>query len=387
MIKKIYKWLRKHKRYKTVILYGGAGAGKSYTLAHFLLFDIAMRLADKRILITRKTNPSLRLTTYRLFLDLLSNYQIPHELIRSEQTIILPNGTQIIFRGMDDPEKVKSAEFNYIWMEEATEFTFQDYQILRMRLRRATSHKNQIFLTFNPVSPQSWIYSEFFEKDHWGVAKLQVTYKDNPFLDDDYKAILEGLREEDETLYKIYTLGEFATPVNLIYTNWTVSDDIPEGFDEIIYGVDFGYNNPTAVLKIGIKDRDVYVLDEIYRTKMTNADLIEALKDFVHDRSALMYCDSAEPNRIEELYRAGFNAHPSDKSVKDGIDFVKRHKIVLSSKCVNTIKELKNYKWKEDKNGNILDEPVKFMNHACDALRYAVYTHLGKQQKTDIIFV
>lgn len=160
---------------------------------------------------------------------------------------------------------------------------------------------------------------------------------------------------------------------------------MPESFDEIIYGIDFGYNNPTACLKIEIKDQEVWIVDEIYKTHLTNADLIEELKSFVNEKSAYMYCDSAEPNRIEEISRAGFNAMPADKSVKDGIDFVKRQKLHIYKNCVNTIKEIKNYKWKEDKNGNVLDEPVKFLDHSMDAMRYAIYTHL-KEYEPLIIF-
>jgi len=374
---KIYKWLREHKRYKTVILYGGAGAGKSYTLAQFLLFDIALQLPNKRLLITRKTNPSLRLTTYQLMRDMLRDYQIPHQLLKSEQTVILDNDTRIVFRGMDDPEKIKSAEFNYIWLEEANEFTIMDYQILRMRLRRATKHKNQMYLTFNPVS--SWIYKEFFEKEHWDVAKLQVTHWDNPFLDDDYRQILEGLQEEDETLYKIYALGEFAEPKNLIYTKYRIEMQAPAEFDEVIYGLDFGYNNPSVCLRIGIKDREIWIVDELYKTHLTNSDLIELLKTFIRERNAPIYCDSSEPQRIKEIKQAGFNAWPSQKDVKVGIDFVKRQKLHILQHCENTLKEIRTYKWKEDSEGNVLDEPVKFADHAMDALRYAVFTHLEKR--------
>ena len=236
-----------------------------------------------------------------------------------------------------------------------------------------------MYLTYNPISVQNWVYKFFFEQKQDDTAIMHVTYKDNPFLDKEYVKTLKALINQDKTYYEIYTLGKFAVPLNLIYTNWKIVREVPRSFDEIIYGVDFGYNNPTAVIKIGIRDNEIYILDEIYQTRMTNADLIEALKTFIHDRNAPLYCDSAEPNRIEELYRAGFNALASDKSVKDGIDFVKRFRLHVNERCVNFIKEIQNYKWKEDKNGNILDEPVKFMDHLLDAMRYAIYTHLGKQ--------
>ena len=150
---------------------------------------------------------------------------------------------------------------------------------------------------------------------------------------------------------------------------------MPEQFDEIIYGLDFGYNNPSALVEIGIRDENAYILSELYESKLTNADLIEKLKSLIANKNAPVYADAAEPQRIEEITRAGFNIHPADKSVKDGIDYVKRQKILISPECDNAIAEFNTYKWKEDRNGNVLDEPVKFRDHLMDAMRYALYTH------------
>lgn len=183
---------------------------------------------------------------------------------------------------------------------------------------------------------------------------------------------MERLIEQDMRYYKIYVEGEFADLEHLIFHNFQIVSVLPSEFDEIIYGVDFGFNNPSAVLKIGLKDGDVYVLDEIYRQYLTNADLIELLKTFVHDKRAVLYCDSAEPQRIEELRRAGFSAQASNKNVKDGIDFLKRRTIYIAKHCTNTLREIRTYSWKHDVEGNVTDEPVKFGDHTMDALRYAI---------------
>jgi len=375
VIKKIYDFLERANS-KVVIVYGGAGSGKSFTIAQFLIFERLLKYRNKRLLVTRKTNPSLRQSAMRLMKELLRKYEIEFEDIKSEQLIRLPNDSEILFRGIDDPEKIKSQEFNFIWMEEANEFTEDDYKQLRLRLRRATSKlRNQLYMTFNPVP--SWIKTYFFDEHmEEDVEVLQTTYQDNPFLDKEYIDILEKLKEQDAAYYQIYTLGEFATPRHLIYTNYRIEEQAPEEFDEIIYGLDFGYNNPSACLKIGIKDQEIWIIDELYQSHLTNSDLIERLRDFVHDPSAPIYCDSAEPQRIEEIQRAGFNAWPSAKEVKHGIDFVKRQKLHILKSCTNTIKEIRSYKWKENANGDILDEPVKFLDHAMDAMRYAIYTHL-----------
>ena len=372
-IGKIYRFLQQA-RVKEVVVYGGAGSGKSYTVAQFLIIDKLLSQRNKYLLIARKYNPSLRLTSYRLVLDVLNKLNVPYLEHKVEQTIELPRRNVIFFRGIDEPEKIKSAEFNYIWMEEATEFEYNDYLQLKLRLRRATETKNQMFLTYNSLD--GWTKKQFYDRVDSDVEVLHTWYVDNPFLDEEYIQTLEKLIEQDEAFYRIYALGEYAEIKNKIYSNYTITNEVPTAFDEIIYGLDFGYNNPTACLRIGIKDNNIYILDELYERYKTNQELIEMLRDFVTEPNAPIYCDSAEPQRIQELIQAGYYAMPSDKSVKDGIDFIKRHKIYISENCANTIKEIESYKWREDKEGNLLEEPVKFMDHTMDALRYAVYTHM-----------
>jgi len=375
---KIWRFLETH-RHKVLLVYGGAGSGKSYTVAQWVIYR-ALR-HPMHALITRKHNPSLRITAFALVRQFLSDWGIPHEVKIADQEIHLPRSV-LFFRGLDDPEKIKSAEYNLIWMEEATEFTRDDYRQLKLRLRRHNNgrYRNQLIMTFNPISMHHWIYEEFFAQgEQDDVAVLHTTYRDNlRWLPPDYVAELERLKEQDEYFYKVYTLGQFAARKGLIYDNWEVipdeeADKVLASAEEVFYGLDFGYNNPTALLKLVERDGVIYVVDELYRSGLTNADLIALLADFVQPKGVI-YADAAEPARIEEIARAGYAILPAEKSVKDGIDFVKRHRLKVAARCTNTIKELRNYKWKEDRNGRTLDEPVKFMDHAMDALRYAVYT-------------
>jgi phage terminase large subunit len=319
-------------------------------------------------------------------LEWLQKFKVKYEEKKSEQLINLPNGSEILFRGMDDAEKIKSSEFNYIWMEEATEFTMQDFLQLRLRLRRANAgQRNQMFLTFNPVS--SWATDHFLKQEQEDVGILQTTYKDNiRFLDDDYVKALEGLANQDLSFYQIYALGQIAELKNKVYNNYVIVKDLPSSYDEIIYGVDFGYNNPSVILEIGIKDDNIYIIKELYKTHLTNSELIEEMKTFVHTNSDV-YADAAEPDRIKEIEQAGFNIYPAKKEVKNGIDFLKRKKIYIHENCTNTIEEIKNYKYKEDRQGNVLEEPVKFNDHAMDAMRYAVYTHMNKYGEPTIRFI
>lgn len=373
VIGKIYKFLLECRKQREVVVYGGAGSGKSYTVAQFLVIERLMKLRNKRLLVTRKYNPSLRVTSYQLVKEILNDLTIPYNELKTEQIITLPRRNEIYFRGLDDPEKIKSSEFNYIWMEEATEFDYEDYLQLKLRLRRQTECGNQMYMTYNPVS--GWTQKAFFETESDDIAILKTTYQDNPFLDKEYVKALLNLKEQDETYYQIYTLGEYAEAKNKIFNNYKIVQKLPSNFDEIIYGIDFGFNNPSVILEIGIKDDEIYVTKEFYQSQITNSDLIRELEHFVKNKNCEIYADSAEPARIEEIARAGFNIYPAEKNVKDGIDFVKRKMIYLNEECANACREIQMYKWKEDKSGNILDEPVKFNDHTMDALRYAVYTH------------
>jgi phage terminase large subunit len=356
---------------RILIIYGGAGSGKSYSVAQLFIRRLYEE-NDIRMLVLRKTLPALRITAYQLILDLLREYELPFKLNKSEM-LIQYGANEIMFKSLDDPEKIKSYEGNYVWVEEATEITYEDFTQLNLRLRRKNpKHINQMYLTFNPISRFHWLNTELIEGMRDDTAVHHSTYKDNPFLPEEYIVELEGLT--DENFYKIYTLGEFGELKNIIYANYEVEDfDFNEKeFDEWIYGIDFGYNNQNAVIGIGVRDDEYWLVEVLYQTHMTNQDLIAKLNESIESNSTI-YADSAEPARISEIKREGFNIYPADKSVKDGIDFVKSKRLHVDRNSVDLINELRGYKYKEDKDGNVLDEPVKFRDHLMDAMRYAMY--------------
>jgi len=378
-----YPLLENQDRY--LVLYGGAGGGKSHFAAQKTLIRIvvgAKKGIKHRFLALRKTQPAVRKSVFALFNHYINEWNLSRiaKINRTDMTIQFFNGSEIICGGLDDPEKLKSIEgVTSAWLEEATEFTEDDFKQVNLRLRGKTQSYKQIILTFNPVSKLSWLYKRFFEGRKENCTILRTTYKDNRFIDEEYIKVLEGLKNEDETYYQVYALGEWGVLQNIIYTNYDLVDNFPDSFDEIIYGLDYGYNNPSALLEVGIKDKEIYLRELLYQTHLTNEDLIEKLKELIPDKNRYIYADSAEPARIEEMQRAGFNVHPADKSVKDGIDFVKRQKLHILKSSVNLIKEISGYKYKEDKDGNVLDEPVKFRDHLMDAMRYAIYTHLKEE--------
>jgi phage terminase large subunit len=362
------------------ILYGSAGSGKSYRMAQYFI-ERFYREKNKQFLVLRKTLPALRITAYKLILELIKEYQLPYKLNKTEM-VISHADNEMLFKSLDDPEKIKSYEGNYLWIEEATELNHDDFLQLNLRLRRKNENINKMYLTLNPISSLHWIKIKLIDSERDDVALMHSTYKDNKFLSPEYVNELENLQHQDENYYKIYALGQWGILKNIIYSNWQVIDpkEYPtdDACDEIIYGLDFGYNNPSALLEIRIKDAIYYERELLYETRLTNSDLIAEAEKLIPDKSRSLYADSAESDRIEEFKRAGFNVYGADKgkgSVKDGIDFVKRQDIRITSDSVNLIKEKQSYKYREDKDGNVMDEPVKFADHLMDAERYAIKTH------------
>ena len=356
-----------------VVCVGGAGSSKSHSMAQLVLWKLANE-RDKVFGIGRKTFPALRMTAYKLVVDLLQAYALyPHcDHNKTEHTIRYRDNL-IQFFSLDDPEKIKSALFNFLWLEEATDFSWDDFVILRLRLNRpCREQSNQIFLTLNPIDQFNWVNQRLLlgplSED---MAVVESTYRDNPFVAPAFAATLEGLKAQDENYYRIYALGEWGRLENVIYSNWDLVDDMPAEFQWERYGVDFGYENPSAVLHLGAVGDELWIDELLYQTHLTNADLIERLKGF---KRLDIYADSAEPQRIEEIHRADFRCYPAHKDVQLGIDSVKRFKLHITKRSINTIKEIRGYQRKKDKDGRVLEEPVKFNDHALDALRYGCFS-------------
>lgn len=365
-----WDFFNKNKDKTLLILCGGAGAGKTYAIIQWLI-KLSLERPHMWTLVVRKTQRSTKDSVIPLFIENLRDMNLKYMFRRSENRILIGQ-SDILFRGLDDPDKIKSSEYNIIWLEEATEFSNEEYHFLSMRLRRRNPYgRNQKILSFNPEYVD-WLVELVNNMDE-DTAMIKTSYKDNPFVSKDYAIQLESLRDYSEELYKIYAKGEFAIPQNLIFTNWDIVSNIPDRFDSVAVGVDFGYNNPTAFVRIGIIGKDLYVLDEFYRTKLTNSEVALELKKFVKAINVInVYADPAEPARIEELQRNGIRVYPAmSRDVCQGIDMLKRYRIHVRSNCANIIRELKTYSWKK-KGDLVLDEPIKFNDHAIDALRYAV---------------
>ncbi|MEN2998852.1 MAG: PBSX family phage terminase large subunit [Brevinematia bacterium] len=371
---KIYKHIEKSS--SPVIVYGGSMAGKSYTIAQY----IVIRLLSKKqtALVLRKYASTIRYSTWKLFYSILSGLGFKDFTRYSEMHF---NGSEIFFRGVDEIEKIKGIEASIVWMEEATEFLEEDY--IQASLRARVGEK-KVILSFNPLY-REWLYKLIQDNKN---GSLKVTIKDNPFIDDEQVKILERLTGINR---KIYLEGEFArederlvfkNPV--IITQKQVDDFI---YKDIIWGLDFGYNNPTALVKIGITENGEYVVMEDYKiSHITNSELIEILKQI--GVKSLIVADSSEPQRIMEIRNAGFNIVGSIKTrVFEQIQKLLQEKIYFSEKAVNTLKEIETYSYKVSKEGVIEDEIIKLNDHCIDAMRYAIYYVLQSKNQASFIIL
>lgn len=381
------------KRY--IIMKGSAGSGKSVDTAQNYILRL-MRDAGRNLVCIRKSDITNRDSTfaeltgaiYRMFGDKADQYwtitMSPLKLTCRH------NGNQIIFRGMNDErqrEKLKSITFQRgkltdVWCEEATELTQADVEIIDDRLRGELPPGQfyQIRMTFNPVNKNHWIKRVYFDMHDDNVLCHHSTYLNNRFIDDAYRARMERRKIVDPEGYTIYGLGEWGEIGGLILHNWEVSEisqDMKD-YHDVAIGQDFGFNHANVILTLGEKDDDIYIMREIYVFEKDTSEIIQMAEDTDVPKNRTMWCDSAEPDRIRMWKKAGYRAKGVDKggakgSIKAQIDWLKQRHIYVHPSCVNTIKELQQWKWqKNEQTGEYLDEPVAFQDDAMAALRYGV---------------
>ena len=370
------------------IIKGGAGSSKSYSLGQFFILDKMLSGLDLVNVIARKTLPALKKTALKLVLDLLNDWEIPYKLNKTDLELRVKNSLTY-FLSLDEPEKIKSLNINNAWLEEANEFNLEDMRQFRLGLRRENKDINQMYLSFNPVSALSWIKVDLIDKADEDIAVHTSTYKDNPFLSKEYIKDLEDLINQDRNFYNIYALGLWGVLENIIYSNWKTFNEVKfvEGtkfiddkkVDDITYGLDFGFEHSSVLTEINWIGNDFIVGELLYQSKLTNSELIERVKKLIpeEERYREIYADASEPDRINEFYQAGFNIHKAKKDVLTGIDFCKTHMLGVLADSVNGIKELQSYKRREDKDGNVMEEPVKFRDDFCDSFRYGAYSKIN----------
>jgi phage terminase large subunit len=376
---------------RTQIFYGGSGSGKSVFLAQRCIWD--MLQGGRNYLICRQVGRTVRKSVFNEVYKVITDWGVISlfDVNKTDGVITCHNGYQILFVGLDDPEKIKSITpakgvITDVWVEESTEAERATIKQLYKRQRGGSDKTaKRLMMSFNPILQSHWIYEDYFNPVAWmddqtehktdELSILKTWYIHNRFLTPDDVRDLEN--EKDPYYHNVYTLGNWGVLGNVIFTNWRVEDlsGMEPQFANRRHGLDFGFSSDPAAVVQTHYDRmrkTIYIYDELYETGLTN-DLLAAdvVQRIAQDD---IKCDSAEPKSIAELRRYGVNARPAVKgkdSVLHGIQWLQQQTIVIDRRCVNTRNELQQYKWEEDKDGRAIRRPVDRNNHIIDALRYA----------------
>jgi phage terminase large subunit len=358
-----------------IINEGGSRSSKTYSLCQMVIV-YCLQNPNKVVSIVRKTFPALRATVMRDFFEILKDLDIyeksNHNM--SENIYRFPNGSIVEFFSVDDEQKIRGRKRDIGWCNEANELWFEDFQQLNMRT------EDKLIFDYNPSDSSSWLYD--LPKNESTLIKS--TYKDNPFLPESIKRQIEDLKRTDESLYQIYALGEKAISKSNIYNNWTFVKSRPARFTNFVMGLDFGYNHPTALVRVYWSDGDIFIEPVLYQSYLTTSELIQKFKDLDIEKTVDILADYARPEIIAELQNAGYNVTNANKSVKMGINYVKTFGVF----CQDTPefkKEYENYKWKKI-GDQIIDEPIKLYDDGMDAVRYAT-TYIKEMYYTDDQYV
>jgi phage terminase large subunit len=354
---------------------GGSRSSKTYSLCQ-LVIVYCLQNKGKVVSIIRKTFPALRATVLRDFTEILKDLGIysleAHN--KSEQIYTFPNGSMVEFFSVDDEQKIRGRKRDIAWCNEANELYFDDFTQLNMR----TEHK--LIFDYNPSDNSSWLY----ELPPDDTVLIRSTYKDNPFLPQSIRNQIEDLKRTDEALYQIYALGQKAVSKSNIYSNWTFMTHRPARFTSYVYGLDFGYNHPTALMRVYWHERDIFIEPVIYESYLTTTMLIEKMRQLNIEKEVTILADYARPEIIAEMVNSGYDVINANKVVKKGIDYVKTFGVFcMDNKEIK--REYDNYKWKKI-GDHITDEPVKLFDDAMDAVRYAV-TYIKDEYFTDSAYV
>ena len=350
---------------------GGTRSGKTYNILLWIITHYSIKNKGKVVTICRKSFPSLRASVMRDFFEILRGMQMYREDYHNKSSNeYWLNGNLIEFISLDQPQKIRGRKRDVLYLNEANELFFEDWQQLIFRT------KGKVILDYNPSDAFHWIYERIIPREDCDF--YQTTYKDNPFLEGAIVSEIERLRHTDEDYWRIYGLGERGSSRATIF-QYTTGEQ--QG-NLVAYGLDFGFtNDPTSLVKVTKQGDSLHFKEMIHSTGLTNPDISDKLASLGLTRRDEIWADSAEPKSIEELHRMGWNVKPTAKgkdSIMAGIDILKRHKLVVTSDSPNVIKELQNYKWQEDKNGNLLNRPIDNYNHAIDAIRYATFNRLSR---------
>lgn len=365
----------------TVSLQGSARSSKTYNILIWLIVH-CLRHPGTRLSIVRATLPSIKGSVYVDFKEILTRMGIYEEkaMNKTELTYRFGNGSWVEFFSTDSEQKLRGRKRDVLFVNEANELGFIEWHQLKMR----TTHLS--ILDYNPsFSDEHWICGVNADsRTHHFIS----TYRDNPFLEQTVIDEIESLRDKNESLWRVYGLGLQAVVEGLVFPRIEVIDRMPSGLGHRYIGMDFGFtNDPTAIVEVGI-DGDTLYADQIeYRTQMLSSDIIAVLRQTAPKMKIIS--ESADPRLIQEIYRGGLDIHPVSKfagSVEAGILKMQELRIKVTRRSAETIREFKNYTYRQDKEGNWLNQPIDAFNHAIDAIRYVVLEQVlgGRRPRIDL---
>lgn len=362
----------KNSGFQVVSEQGSSRSSKTYNTVIWLIVH-AITHPNTTITVCRATLPSLKGSVLRDFQEILDKIGLWDKKCfnKSELIYTFTNGSWVEFISCDSEQKLRGRKRKILYVNEANELDYLEWQQLQMRTTEFT------VIDYNPS----------FTDDHWicGVNRDErtyhfiTTYKDNPFLEQKVVDEIESLRNKNKSLWQIYGLGIQAVIEGLVFDTFEEVDEIPSyATKHRFLCVDFGYtNDPTAIVEVCILDDTIYIDEVSYATRMLTADIIDAIKGRIRANryDYKVISESADPRLVDEIYNAGIDIHPVHKyggSVLAGIQKMKEMRIVITKRSPNVKREFKNYTYRQDKNGNWLNEPVDAYNHAIDAVRYVV---------------
>jgi len=355
-----------------VINQGGTSSGKTYSIMQ-MLFTIAISEENRTILVVGQSIPNLKVGAIKDAQTIIESSPILQSYIRSynktDRIFEFISGSTMQFKSFQDYQDAKSGKRDYSFFNEINGIPKPIFDEIHLRTRLRT------WVDYNPN--EEFYIHEYIGKE--GVKFIRSWHEHNPFLSQKIRDKIEALKDIDEELYKVYGRGMTGKIEGLVFRNWTEAEAIPEGADYIGSSLDFGYtNDPSASADIYKSDGELWIIERLYRTGLTNPDIYNAL-----EKDNRYVGDSAEPKSIEELRRLGMKIEPSIKgkdSIKAGIDILKRYRINLIG--TNLIKEFKSYKWKTDRaTGKPINEPVDYLNHLIDGIRYVALNKLNNKKR------
>lgn len=380
------------------IAWGGAGSGKSHIVARKMLYRLLKEKDVKHnMLVIRKVDRTIKRSVFTLVRNIISRWGLAAEfgINLTDKTIIYkPTGSQIMFSGLDDVEKLKSIEgVTSIWVEEATELLQEDFEQLDLRLRGDHGCLKQIILTLNPISEQHWIKKIFFDDPISGVFTLKTTYLDNAFIDDEYKMVMGNKKKTNPRYYSIYALGNWGTAEGLVFNRVTQRLIRPEELNGLIkvQGLDYGYtNDPTAFHEsyVDMEARKIYVYDGFYEKGLSNAEIAQMIIDRKAHKTKTI-ADSSEPKSNDYIRSKGVRVEGALKgkdSINAGIDFILEFEVIVNAHLVEFMTEFNNYAWAVDKDGKATNKPCDDFNHFIDSLRYSLESIMKDNRVPDINF-